>query len=46
MPEANLHFPKGDVESYEASWETARCVVMQGESEGYQALGVQRPRPP
>jgi len=23
MPEANLHFPKGDVESYESSWETA-----------------------
>ncbi len=30
MPEANLHFPKGDVESYEASWEAARCAVMQG----------------
>jgi glucosamine-6-phosphate deaminase len=30
MPEANLHFPKGDVGAYEASWETARCAVMQG----------------
>ena len=30
MPEANLHFPKGDVDSYEASWQTARCAVMQG----------------
>ena len=30
MPEANLHFPKSDVKSYEASWETARCAVMQG----------------
>jgi glucosamine-6-phosphate deaminase len=30
MPESNLHFPKGDVKSYESSWETARCAVMQG----------------
>ena len=30
MPEANLHFPKGDVDCYEASWQTARCAVMQG----------------
>jgi glucosamine-6-phosphate deaminase len=30
MPEANLHFPKADVGPYVASWETARCAVMQG----------------
>jgi glucosamine-6-phosphate deaminase len=30
MPEANLHFPKGDVAEYVASWSRARCVVMQG----------------
>ena len=30
MPEANLHFPKADVAAYVASWETARCAVMQG----------------
>ena len=30
MPEANLHFPKGDVSDYVASWSRARCVVMQG----------------
>ena len=30
MPEANLHFPKADVQPYVASWETARCAVMQG----------------
>ena len=30
MPEANLHFPKADVSTYVASWDTARCAVMQG----------------
>jgi glucosamine-6-phosphate deaminase len=30
MPEANLHFPSADLSEYMASWETARCVVMQG----------------
>jgi glucosamine-6-phosphate deaminase len=30
MPEANLHFPKADVAAYVASWNTARCAVMQG----------------
>lgn len=30
MPEANLHFPKADLGAYLASWEQARCVVMQG----------------
>ena len=30
MPEANLHFPKADVATYVATWETARCAVMQG----------------
>ena len=30
MPESNLHFPKADVAAYVASWDTARCAVMQG----------------
>ncbi|MFM7250278.1 MAG: glucosamine-6-phosphate isomerase [Planctomycetaceae bacterium] len=30
MPEANLHFPKADVAEYVASWDRARCAVMQG----------------
>ncbi len=30
MPEANLHFPKADTAAYIASWQTARCAVMQG----------------
>jgi glucosamine-6-phosphate deaminase len=30
MPEANLHFPKADTAAYVASWDAARCVVMQG----------------
>jgi glucosamine-6-phosphate deaminase len=30
MPEANLHFPTTDLSTYRASWEQARCVVMQG----------------
>jgi len=30
MPEENLHFPSGDLDAYRASWQDARCVVMQG----------------
>jgi glucosamine-6-phosphate deaminase len=31
MPDANLHFPKGDTTTYRKSWETGvRCAVMQG----------------
>jgi glucosamine-6-phosphate deaminase len=30
MPESNLHFPKADTAAYVASWDTARCAVMQG----------------
>ncbi|QDU61913.1 Glucosamine-6-phosphate deaminase [Planctomycetes bacterium Pan216] len=30
MPKSNIHFPKADVSEYVASWEKARCVVMQG----------------
>jgi glucosamine-6-phosphate deaminase len=30
MPEANLHFPKADTREYRATWDKARCVVMQG----------------
>lgn len=31
MPEANLHFPKGDTTAYRASWDSGvRCAVMQG----------------
>jgi len=30
MPNANLHFPKADVSTYEASWSGVRCAVMQG----------------
>jgi glucosamine-6-phosphate deaminase len=30
MPAGNLHFPKADVSEYIASWELARCVIMQG----------------
>jgi glucosamine-6-phosphate deaminase len=30
MPEANLHFPAAQAESYAASFDHARCVVMQG----------------
>ncbi len=29
MPEANLHFPT-DIAAYRASWDQARCAVMQG----------------
>jgi len=31
MPDANLHFPKGDTAAYRASWNAGvRCAVMQG----------------
>ena len=30
IPEANLHFPKADPTEFIASWDTARCVTMQG----------------
>jgi glucosamine-6-phosphate deaminase len=30
IPPENLHFPKADVRAYEASWQGARCAVMQG----------------
>lgn len=30
MPEANLHFPKAELDDYIASWDQARCLVMQG----------------
>ncbi len=30
MPASNMHFPKADAGEYVASWDGARCVVMQG----------------
>jgi len=30
MPLENIHFPKADTREYIATWERARCVVMQG----------------
>jgi glucosamine-6-phosphate deaminase len=30
MPDTNLHFPTVDLEAYIASWDQARCLVMQG----------------
>jgi len=31
MPDAHLHFPKGDTSAYQQSWDAgARCAVMQG----------------
>jgi glucosamine-6-phosphate deaminase len=30
MPDENLHFPGVDAKNYIASWDQARCVVMQG----------------
>ena len=30
LPEANKHFPSGDLESYSASYDSVRCLVMQG----------------
>ncbi len=30
MPPENIHFPAADASAYIASWDSARCVVMQG----------------
>ena len=30
MPVENMHFPAADLQEYKQSWESARCVVMQG----------------
>jgi glucosamine-6-phosphate deaminase len=30
MPEANIHFPAADTQTYRDSWKLARCLVMQG----------------
>ncbi len=30
MPEANLHFPTGNVAAYSRSYDSVRCVLMQG----------------
>jgi len=30
MPEANIHFPTGDLAAYSASYDSVRCAVMQG----------------
>jgi len=30
MPEANLHFPSGDLSEYSATFDAIRCAVMQG----------------
>ena len=30
MPDAQLHFPKGDTTAYRKSWDGVRCAVMQG----------------
>ncbi len=30
LPEANKHFPSGDLAAYSATYDTIRCVVMQG----------------
>jgi glucosamine-6-phosphate deaminase len=30
MPESNIHFPKADTSAYIKSWDSVRCVVMQG----------------
>lgn len=30
MPRENIHFPEADPREYVASWQTARCLVMQG----------------
>lgn len=30
MPEANLHFPTGDLEAYSKSYDSVPCLVMQG----------------
>jgi len=30
MPESNLHFPTGDLGAYSSSYDSIRCVIMQG----------------
>jgi len=30
MPDANLHFPNGDLAEYDASYSQAKCLIMQG----------------
>ena len=30
MPRENMHFPKADTRNYIASWQKARCIIMQG----------------
>ena len=30
MPRENMHFPKADARNYIASWQKARCIIMQG----------------
>jgi len=30
MPDSQLHFPTGDLEAYSQSYDTIRCVIMQG----------------
>ncbi|HIA48684.1 MAG TPA: glucosamine-6-phosphate isomerase [Candidatus Hydrogenedentes bacterium] len=30
MPEANIHFPTGDLQAYSDSFDSARCAIMQG----------------
>jgi glucosamine-6-phosphate deaminase len=30
MPDANLHFPTGDLDAYSRSFDAVRCVIMQG----------------
>jgi glucosamine-6-phosphate deaminase len=30
MPDANLHFPTGDLDAYSRSYDEVRCVIMQG----------------
>ncbi|HVK58486.1 MAG TPA: glucosamine-6-phosphate isomerase [Candidatus Kapabacteria bacterium] len=30
VPEAHLHFPRGDFQEYRNAWEDVRCVLMQG----------------
>ncbi len=30
MPDSQIHFPTGDLEAYSASYDSVRCVIMQG----------------
>ncbi len=30
MPDANMHFPSGDLAAYSATYDTVRCAIMQG----------------